>query len=103
MKSVMMSRGTALPVLSGRKPVSILCEISVLISMMSPRLAFAGALMRARAMVRLPRDRGKRDDNLRLAGPERAVAHFLQGNDLLRIPYADARRQRRPSGARPQV
>jgi hypothetical protein len=31
-------------------------EISVLISMISPRLAFAGALMSARAMVKLPRD-----------------------------------------------
>src|SRR5262249_14673988 len=53
-KSVMMSRGIGLPVGSGRKPVSITWEISVLISMTSPRLALGGTLMRARAMVTLP-------------------------------------------------
>src|SRR5262249_20390952 len=58
MKSVIMSRGIGLPVLSGRKPVSMTCEISVLISITSPRLALAGALMRARAMISFPR--GKR-------------------------------------------
>ena len=34
----MMSRGMAAPVLEWRNPVSISCEISVLISMTSPRL-----------------------------------------------------------------
>src|SRR5262249_39856077 len=55
MNSLMMSRGTGLPVPSGRKPVSMTCEISVLISITSPRLAFGGALMRARAMLSSPR------------------------------------------------
>src|SRR5262249_11173633 len=56
-KSMMMSRGSSLPELSGRKPVSITCEIRVLISMISPRLAFAGTLIRVRAMVTLLRGR----------------------------------------------
>jgi hypothetical protein len=33
----MMSRGTIWPTLSWRKPVSMMCEISVLIWMTSPR------------------------------------------------------------------
>ena len=42
----MMLRGISWPVRSGRKPVSIACEISVRISITSPRLAFVGTLIR---------------------------------------------------------
>ena len=38
----MISRGMRAPTFDVRKPVSMMCEISVLISMMSPRLAFGG-------------------------------------------------------------
>src|SRR5262249_16125781 len=50
-KRLMMSRGIALPMLSWRKPVSISCEISVLIAMISPFLAVFGTLMSVRAII----------------------------------------------------
>src|SRR5882724_7177401 len=99
----MMSRGNSLPVLSGRKPVSISCEISVLISMISPRLALAGTLMRARAISDSLEAGGKRHDDLELVGPERAVAHLRDGGDLLRIREADARRDAGAAGARSEM
>src|SRR5947207_15040431 len=48
---VMMSRGIICPLVLWRKPVSMMCEISVLISITSPRFALAGTLMRARALM----------------------------------------------------
>src|SRR5215470_13068138 len=51
---LMMLRGMGLPSASLRCPVSITCEISVLISMTSPTLVLSGSLMRAFAMGSLP-------------------------------------------------
>src|ERR1035437_8836924 len=48
----MMLRGMGTPMVEWRNPVSISCEISVLIAMTSPRLALAGTLMSARAIDR---------------------------------------------------
>src|ERR1700676_4678393 len=50
-KLVMMSRGINWPAAVWRKPVSMMCDIKVLISMMSPRLAFLGTLIRADAIT----------------------------------------------------
>src|SRR5580692_12949476 len=51
----MISRGTGLPLSSLRKPVSMTCEISVLIWMMSPFLASLGTRRRGfSAMMSCP-------------------------------------------------
>src|SRR6516162_2131647 len=52
--SVMMSRGIIVPFVPVRNPLSIGCEISVLISMISPRRALAGTLIRTRAITAPP-------------------------------------------------
>src|SRR5215468_8466700 len=54
LNELMMLRGMGLPSASLRCPVSITCEISVLISMTSPILVLSGSLMRAFAMGSLP-------------------------------------------------
>ena len=89
------------PTLPWRKPVSITCEISVLISMTSPRLALGGTLMR----VRRPSDQvleagGDRDDDVGLVRPERAVAHSPMRDHRLRVGEPDAGLQLGLAGAR---
>src|ERR1700721_1565781 len=59
-KLVMMSRGITTPDVVWRKPVSMMCDISVLISMTSPFLAFLGTLIRAAAIRSPPRCRRPR-------------------------------------------
>src|SRR6266516_5525708 len=47
----MMSRGKISPVVLRRKPLSMTCDISVLMAITSPRLALAGTLISARAIT----------------------------------------------------
>ena len=56
-KRSMMLRGMMRPLVPGRKPVSIGCRISALISTISPCLAVLGALIRTLAIRSCPRCR----------------------------------------------
>src|SRR5579883_2000255 len=99
----MMSRGIGAPVSSRRYPVSITCEISVLISMIWPRLALGGTLMRVRAMSVVLQAGRDGDDHFDGVGPQRAVAQLRDGDDILRIRKTDAGRERRLAGARAEM
>src|SRR5687767_8204310 len=70
--------------------------------MISPRLAFAGTLIRARAMSVL-HARGQRDDQFRRAGPERAVRELRHRDDVLRVAKPDAGGNARTAGPRIEV
>src|SRR5262245_42288840 len=94
----MMSRGMAAPTVECRKPLSMMCEISVLISITWPRLALAGTLMSARAMSVLQAG-AERDDHVGAVGPERAVRKLGNRSDRLRIGEPHAGREGGPSGA----
>ena len=63
----MMLRGIGSPICVRRYPVSMSCEISVLISMTSPRRARAGTLTSTRATLRLLQTGRERDDDVALA------------------------------------
>jgi len=56
----MMSRGSSRPSAPGRCPVSIGCATIVRISMISPRLAAFGMVIKARAMLRPHAASGRR-------------------------------------------
>src|SRR5215510_14929638 len=100
----MISRGTGSPVLVTRKPVSMTCEINVLISMTAPRLALAGTLMSARAIrsgppgkrqhvLRVPEPHAGRDARAPRARPEPHADHVrlgvLLGEDVDRLHVVD--------------
>ena len=76
----MMSRVIAASLALRLYPVSIGCLTRVLISMTSPRLAFAGTLTRERAISELLRAGGQRHDHIGARGPEGAVAEFGDGD-----------------------
>src|SRR5262249_39981409 len=99
----MISRGIGAPVSVRRYPVSITCEISVLISMTLPRLALGGTLMRVRAMSVVLQAGRDGDNHLDRVGPQRAVAQLRNGDDILRIRKADAGREGRFAGARAKM
>src|SRR6476661_4097206 len=87
----MMSRGTSWPSAPVRKPVSIGCDSSVLISTMSPRLAPLGMLMSARAAILSLHAGRQRDDDFARRAPVSAIRHFRDGRDHLRIVEPHAR------------
>src|SRR5216117_575679 len=101
----MMSRGISSPNCVRRKPVSIACAASVLISMISPRFARGGALTMARAILDqafLETGRERHHD-LGAVGPERAVGELGDRDHGLRIGKAHARRYARTSRARSEA
>ena len=100
----MMSRGIICPLVPWRKPVSIECEISVLISITSPRLAVLRHV-----------DEGARRHGCRSSRQAASVTttscvsdqnvpsrQLGDRHDLLRVGEADARRDARLAGARPE-
>src|SRR5260370_39475486 len=98
----MMSRGINSPNCVRRKPVSIACAASVLISMISPRFACAGTLTIARAILDqafLEAGRERHHD-LGAVGPERAVGELGDRDHGLRVGEAHARRYTPTSRAR---
>src|SRR5262245_65836610 len=99
----MMSRGIATPSWLRRYPVSIGCEISVLISMTSPRRAFAGTLTSAFATLRILQACGQGHDDVRAIGPERAVRELADRDHGLRVGQPDARLNGGAARARPEV
>src|SRR3979411_723850 len=98
----MMLRGSPFPSAPGRYPVSIGCPISVRISITSPRLADAGTLIRARAMISAVPfyARSQRDHHVGGVRPERAVAEPCHGPQFLRRGEPDTRRYTGLSGTR---
>src|SRR6266699_6605312 len=101
----MMSRGISSPSWVRRKPVSIACAASVLISMISPRFACAGTLTMARAILdQAFFETGReRHHHLRAVGPERAVGELGDCDHGLRVGKAHARRYTRTSRARSEM
>src|SRR5205085_1733313 len=99
----MMSRGIDVPYWSWRKPVSMMCETSALISMTSPRRARGGTRISARAISDGLRAGGDGDDDVRCARPPRAVAHLRERHHGLRVGEPDARRDGRAPGARAEL
>src|SRR4051794_40768773 len=100
----MMSRGTTLPSDPGRNPVSIGCAMVTRTSTMSPRRALAGTWISVRAMSGGFLDAScQHDDHVHGIGPDAAVVHARQRDQLLAGRQADARRQFRLAGARSQA
>src|SRR6267154_148062 len=101
----MMSRGISSPVCVRRKPVSIECAASVLISMISPRFARAGTVTTARAILdqAFLETGGERDHDLGAVGPERAVGELGDREHALCVGEAYARRQARAPRARAEM
>src|SRR5262249_12576545 len=101
---LMMKRGTGLPSLSLRWPVSITCEMSVLISITSPTLARSGSLTRGLVMPRPPARlaAATTDGDLHQAPrqQELAVAHLRQADHVLGPGEAHAAGHRRPARKR---
>src|SRR5262249_62367188 len=97
----MISRGIRAPSWLRRYPVSIGCEISVLISMTSPRRARGGTLTNAFATLGVLQARRQGHDDVGAIGPERAVGQLADRDDRLRVGEADSRRDARAPDARP--
>src|SRR5437870_7947239 len=99
----MMSRGTAAPSWVRRYPVSIGCEIKVLISMISPRLARGGTLMRGLATATPPRDRPRGSPRRSRSWTRTSRRASGRSRPRSGVGEADARRHARAAGARSQA
>src|SRR5690242_17057191 len=100
----MILRGIGLPCASLRWPDSIRCETSVLIWMISPCFASFGSLIRGLSAMSVSpvSAAAAADSNLDglALGEERAIAHFCDHDDVLRLREADANRRLGLAGQR---